>query len=83
MAAPSLAKTRRLPQPSCTLIEFWGVFHEPSCALDFEELGLPRLELHDHGQPFTEAEIWEVTKHLPLDKALSPDEYTSRFYRLC
>jgi hypothetical protein len=60
-----------------------GVSHERSCALDFEELGLPRLDLQDLGQPFTEAEIWEVIKELPLDKAPGPDGFTRRFYRSC
>jgi hypothetical protein len=31
----------------------WGVSHERSCAFDFEELGLPRLDLQHFGQPFS------------------------------
>jgi hypothetical protein len=60
-----------------------GATHERSCALAFDELGLPRLDLQDLGQPFTEAEIWEVIKELPLDKAPGPDGFTGRFYRSC
>jgi hypothetical protein len=60
-----------------------GVSHECSCALDFEELGLPKLDLQDFGQLFTEAEIWEVIKELPLDKAPGLDGFTGRFYRSC
>jgi hypothetical protein len=60
-----------------------GVSHERTCALNFEELGLPRLDLQDLGRPFTEAEIWEVIKDLPLDKAPGPDGFTGRFYRSC
>jgi hypothetical protein len=60
-----------------------GVSHERSCTLDFEELSLSRLDLQDLGQSFTEAEIWEVIKELPLDKAPGPDGFTGRFYRSC
>jgi hypothetical protein len=63
--------------------EILEVSHEGSCALDFEELGLPRLDLHDLDRPFTKAEIWEVIKDLPLDKAPNPDGFTRRFYRAC
>lgn len=58
-----------------------GTRHCRSCALDFQALGLPQLDLLDLGRPFTEAEIWEVIRDLPLDKAPSPDRFTSRFYR--
>jgi hypothetical protein len=60
-----------------------GISHERSCALDFEELGLLRLDLQDLDQSFTEAEIWEVVKDLPLDKASSPNGFTGHFYRSC
>jgi hypothetical protein len=76
----------RLIGPSAAFTFFDGILgasHERSCALDFEELGLPRLDLQDFRQPFTEAEIWEVIKELPLDKAPGTDWFTGPFYRLC
>jgi hypothetical protein len=60
-----------------------GDTHERSCALDFKELGLPRLDLQNLRQLFTDAEIWEVIKELPLDKTPSPDGFTGCFYRSC
>jgi hypothetical protein len=41
------------------------------------------LDLQDFGQLFTEAEIWEVIKELPLDKAPGLDGFTGRFYWSC
>jgi hypothetical protein len=49
-----------------------GVSHERSCALDFEELSLSRLDLQDLGQPFTEDEIWDVVKNYPWTRLLVP-----------
>jgi hypothetical protein len=52
-----------------------------SAALDFSELGLPRMDLSDLGRPITEEEVWEAIRDLPLGKAPGPDGFTGRFYR--
>jgi hypothetical protein len=51
--------------------------------IDLEALGLPRHNLADLDSPFSEQEVLETIRGLPLDKAPGPDGFTGRFYRDC
>jgi hypothetical protein len=42
-------------------------------SINLEELDLPRLELNELGNRFTEEEGWNVIHSLPLDKAPGSD----------
>jgi hypothetical protein len=46
-----------------------GSNFDHSWALDFERLGLLKLDLSLLGRLFTEDENWEVIRNMPLDKA--------------
>jgi hypothetical protein len=52
-----------------------------TAALDFSELGLPRLDLSELGRPISEEEVWAAIQDLPLDKVPGPDGFTGHFYR--
>jgi hypothetical protein len=46
-------------------------------SITLEELGLPRLQLNELGDRFTE-EVWNMIRSLPPDKAPGPDGFTTR-----
>jgi hypothetical protein len=50
--------------------------------LDLHELGLPALNLADLDDDFTEAEVWEAIKEMPLDRAPGTDGFIGAFYRV-
>lgn len=64
----------------CYFETILGTSFDRTCALDFQALGLPRLDLSMLGRPFTEEEVWEVVKNMAPDKAPSPDGFTGLFY---
>jgi hypothetical protein len=51
--------------------------------IDLDALGLPRHNLADLDSPFSEQEVLETIRGLPLDKAPGSDGFTRRFYRDC
>jgi hypothetical protein len=64
MAVPDTREDEKVVAAFAYFEGILGTSHERSCALDFEELGLPGLQLPDLCQPFTKAKIWEVIKGL-------------------
>uniref|UniRef100_A0A453N2X6 Reverse transcriptase domain-containing protein n=1 Tax=Aegilops tauschii subsp. strangulata TaxID=200361 RepID=A0A453N2X6_AEGTS len=52
------------------------------CALDLQHLIEP-ANLGDLDAPFTEDEIWQAVKRLPMRKAPGPDDFTAEFLRSC
>jgi hypothetical protein len=51
--------------------------------LNLDALNPPAVDLSDLEIPFSEAEILEVIKSMPADKAPGPDEFSARFYQVC
>jgi len=49
--------------------------------INLDELGILPHDLADLELPFTEEEVWNTIKQLPLDKAPGPDGFTGRFYK--
>ncbi|KAM0823486.1 hypothetical protein ACQ4PT_070823 [Festuca glaucescens] len=63
---------------------FVGLLGTPihrACSLNLDVLNLPTVDTTELEVPFSEAEIWEVIKGLPPDKAPGPDGFTARFYQ--
>jgi hypothetical protein len=48
-------------------------------SINLEELDLPRLELNELGNRFTEEEVWNMIRILPSDKVLGSDDFTAYF----
>lgn len=53
-----------------------------SHGINFQQLGIPQLDLERLGDCFTEAEVWDTVKELPSDKAPRPDGFTGLFYKV-
>jgi hypothetical protein len=49
------------------------------CSINLEELDLPRLQLNELDNRFTEEGVWKVIHSLTPDKAQRPDGFTTRF----
>jgi hypothetical protein len=49
---------------------------------DFEFLGIPRLNLQELADPFSEDEVVKIIKELPVDKAPGPDGFTGLFLKV-
>lgn len=60
--------------------ELLGTASDREFTIDFEELGLPQLDLLSLEEPFIE-EVWATIQDLPPDKAPGPDRFTGCFYR--
>ena len=58
-----------------------GTSCRTSLKLDLDQLALPRKDLSGIDICFTEDEIWQAIKEIPLDKAPGPDGFTGLFYR--
>ena len=56
-----------------------GTSCRTSLKLDLDQLALPRKDLSGIDIFFTEEEIWQAIKEIPLDKAPSPDGFTCLF----
>ena len=41
------------------------------------------FDLRELELPFSELEVWETIKKMPLDKAPGPDGFMGRFYKDC
>ena len=52
-------------------------------SINLEGLGLSRLDVSELVAPWSEEEVWEVIKTMPVDKAPSPDVFTMNFYHKC
>jgi hypothetical protein len=46
-----------------------------------DRVGIPRVELQDLDDMFTEAEVWKVVQELPPDRAPGPDGFIGLFYQ--
>jgi len=51
--------------------------------VNLEELHLPRFDLVDLDNPFSEEEVWKTIGSLPPNKAPGPDGFTGKFYKVC
>jgi len=51
--------------------------------VNLEELYLPRFDLVDLDNPFSEEEVWKTVGSLPPNKAPGPDGFTGKFYKVC
>ena len=49
--------------------------------LDMEALNIQRVDLAELDLPFTEEEVWVVTKDMPSDRAPGPDGYIGVFFQ--
>ena len=54
--------------------------HNP-LKLDLDQLDLPKKDLSGIDVCFSEEEIWQTIKEIPLGKAPGPDGFTGLFYR--
>jgi hypothetical protein len=54
----------------------------PNRFLNFQELGIPSLDLSTLEDMFTEVEIWQAITQLPSDKAPGPDRFTGLFHKV-
>ena len=54
--------------------------HNP-LTLDLDQLDLPKKDLSGIDVCFSEEEIWQTIKEIPLGKAPGPDDFTGLFYR--
>uniref|UniRef100_A0A453G6J0 Reverse transcriptase domain-containing protein n=2 Tax=Aegilops tauschii subsp. strangulata TaxID=200361 RepID=A0A453G6J0_AEGTS len=59
-----------------------GTDRPRDCALDLQHLIEP-ADLDDLDAPFTEDEIWQAVKRLPVCKAPEPDGFTRELLRSC
>jgi hypothetical protein len=50
-----------------------------SAAINLNALGIPKINVAHLEKRFFEAEVWEVIKSLPLDKAPGPYDFIARF----
>jgi hypothetical protein len=53
-----------------------------SPAINLHLLDLPKLNLSELGERFTEAEGWQVIQSLSLDKSPDLDGFTTRFLQV-
>jgi len=51
--------------------------------IDLEALGLHQHDFSVLEEPFSEEEVWNTVKNMPLDQAPGPDGFTGRFYKTC
>jgi hypothetical protein len=58
-----------------------GTYQDRPVCIDFTILNLPTLQLSTLDRCFSEEEIWQVIRALPLDKALGPDSFSGLFYQ--
>jgi hypothetical protein len=52
-------------------------------SIDLQALGIPTHDLTVLDLPFSEEEVWDTIKKLPLDKAPGPGGFTGGFYKSC
>jgi hypothetical protein len=67
----------------CFFNEILGTLTQRQHTLRLDAMDLSRLNLADLGERFTEAEVLDVIRSLPPDKALGPDGFTTRFLQTC
>ena len=60
-----------------------GAEYDREKTISLEALGSPRFNLDTLDLPFSEEEVWNTIKEMPLDKAPGPDGFTGRFYKCC
>jgi len=60
-----------------------GVSLDRDFTINLEELGTPSLNLEELDAPFSEEEVWKTINSIPSDKALGPDGFTGKFYKVC
>lgn len=58
-----------------------GTCDHNTLKLDFDQLDLPKKDLSGIDACFSEEEIWQTIKEIPLDKAPGLDGFTGLFYR--
>ena len=63
--------------------EQFGQPPQREMTLDWDTVGLPRLNLQHLEDEFTEEEIFAVIQDLKFDKAPGPDGYIGVFYKTC
>ena len=51
--------------------------------LDWDNLGLSRIDDHELDRPFTLEELKHIVDELPAEKAPGPDGFTGLFYKRC
>jgi hypothetical protein len=51
-------------------------------AINLDLFDIPKIDARHLEERFTEAEVWDVIKYLPLDKAPGPDGFTARFLQV-
>lgn len=52
-------------------------------AINLHALPLPQVDLAELDLPFSEREVWEAIRTLPVDRAPGPDGFTTLFYQSC
>jgi hypothetical protein len=71
------------PQKAQAFFNFYdGFMGEPaprSCAIDLDQLDLPRLDLSQLSECFTEEEVWNVVRSLSPNKASGLNGFMTRF----
>jgi len=60
-----------------------GRAEEREYTLDLEALDIQHHNLSELDVQFSEEEVWDTIKDMPLDKAPGPDGFTGRFYKSC
>lgn len=59
-----------------------GTAKPRSMALNYQELGIPCMDLTPTATVFSEQEAWKVIQQLPSEKAPGPDGFTGLFYKI-
>jgi hypothetical protein len=59
-----------------------GTSEQRGNSINLEAIGVQHHDLHMLDAPISK-EVWNTIKSLPSDKALGPDRFTKRFYKVC
>jgi hypothetical protein len=60
-----------------------GNSENPTISFNLEDFSLPSLNLEHLVAPFTNEEIDQIIKQMPMDKARGPDGFNAQFLKKC
>lgn len=66
----------------CYFSEAIGSSAGTTAMVDLPSIGIEHMDLEHLEYPFSELEVWNTVKELPVDKSPGPDGFTAEFYRV-